>query len=305
MYTSPIQPSKRYGFIKPMKRISKPVAPVVALVFFCAFTAKAVVPLADLPDISLLRPYAEFGNQESDFGGEIFGDVGVSSGGNLQLSSYMSGNVFVASGATVQGRPAYGTVFTDQNLTATQNQVFSASSAFSRLPADRTFSTLTSDQSFSAPAGTALVVDVTNLDLINQYIDFSGSGDLVLNVSGSFNLEGIGATIFGDYSNVFVNYTGSSTLQMSGGAAIAGALFIPTADATLGVRLIGDGLYAGTGIINLESTGAVSRAIGPVPEGPTAFLLAVVGLFTGCTLVRRTRRTRRAVKQALSGPRRA
>ena len=253
--------------------------PVLALVFFCAFNAKAASTAA-LPDISLLRPYAEFGNQLDESIAAITGNVGVSAGGNLHVmeTAIINGNVFVASGATFQNDRANnsniaGTITTGQNLTATQNQVFSASSTLSTLSPDLTFSTLDSNQNFSAPAGTALVVDVTNLNLNGNgangaNISFSGAGDLVLNVSGSFNLGGTTGILTSDPSHVFINYTGSSGLQTNVANIVDGNLFIPTANANLAGTFFG-GLYTGTGLVTLTS-GATLAA---VPEGSTLWLV--------------------------------
>lgn len=285
-----------------MKRVLKPGALALALVFSCAFNAKAVSS-ASLPNVSLLAPYAEFGNQLVENLATVNGNVGVSNGGTLTVTapSVINGNVNLGLGATLsrQGKIT-GTITTGLNLTATQNQVFSASSTLSGFSANQTFSTLNSAESFTAPAGTALVVDVGNLGLNNQNINFSGAGDLVLNVSGSFSLVGSASILSSDPSHVFINYTGSSEVQTHVGDIIDGSLFIPKAGATLDGTFFG-ALYGGDHTITLMS-GATLTQVAPVPEGSTGVLLAVVGLFTGGTLVRRTRR---GVKQALGSPRAA
>jgi hypothetical protein len=289
-----------------MKRIIKPGVLLLALVLSCALNAKAASSV-DLSQVNLLTPYAEFGNDLFESLVTINGRVGVSNGGTLTVMapSTINGNVDVGIGATHTGPGTiHGTITTGLDLAATQQQVFSASSYFSGLTPNQTFSTLNSAQSFSAAPGTTTVVDVTNgLNLNNENITFSGGGDLVLNVSGPFNLVGSASILTSDPSHVFINYTGTSGVQTHVGDTIDGLLFI--ANATGSSNLDGTffgGIYGGTGRISLMSGAELTGMTPVIPEGSNALLLAVVGLFTGCTLVRRTRR---GVKQALGGPRAA
>jgi hypothetical protein len=144
------------------------ISVVIATGIFCtaiAATAKAT-SISSLPDVGLLMPYTEFGYQEDQSLVTINGNVSISSGGTLHVfsPSPINGDVGVASGAIFQDDKSnnsnvHGTIFTGQNLTATQSQVSSASSAFSGLAPDQTFSPLNSTQNFSAPSGTVLVVD--------------------------------------------------------------------------------------------------------------------------------------------------
>jgi hypothetical protein len=273
-------------------RILGVIVAALAVAMLGSGTAKAV-PSSSLPDVSLITAYTEFGNQEAESLVTINGKVGVSSGGRLHVMapSVINGDVAVASGATFQNDKAdntniHGSILMNQNLTATQNQVASASTAFSALSADQTFSTLNSTQSFTAPAGTALVVDITNLTLNNANINFSGPGYLVLNVSGSFSLNGSAAILDSDPTHVFDNYSGSSALQTKVGDTIDGYLLIPTANASLDGTFFG-GLYAGTGTITLLSGAKVGSA---VPEPATASLLGLAALVGASSLVFRRKR---------------
>ena len=82
----------------------------------------------------------------------------------------------------------------------------------------------------------------------------SGAGDLVLNVTGSFNLGGTTGILTSDPSHVFINYTGSSGLQTNVANTVDGYLFVPTAKANLAGTFFG-GLYTGTGLVTLTSRG--------------------------------------------------
>jgi hypothetical protein len=289
-----------------MKSTFKPVGLVLALVLFCAFNAKAVTSSVPLSDVSLLTPYAEFGNDLFESLVTINGRVGVSNGGTLTVMgpSVINGNVDVGIGATLTGPGRInGTITQGLDLSAPQSQVFSASTFFSGLPADQTFSTLNSAQSFTAAPGTTRVVNVTNgLNLNNENISFSGGGDLVLNVGGPFNLVGSASILTSDPSHVFINYTGTSGVQTHVGDIIDGFLFIPNATGTsnLDGTFLG-GLYAGNGRVSLMSNATLTGVTPVIPEGSTALLLAVVGLFAGIAAL--VRRTRSGVKQPLGCPR--
>ena len=277
-----------------MKRIIKPGALVLALALSFALNAKAD-PAVDLSQINLLTPYAEFGNNLDESLVTINGNVGVSNGGTLTVMApvVINGNVDVGTGATLKpGGTIHGTITTGLNLAPQQAQVFTASSYFSGLaaPPSQTFSTISSAESFSAAAGTTTVVDVTgSVNLNNANISFTGPGDLVLNVGGGISLVGSASILTSDPSHVFINDTGTAGVNTHVGDTIDGLVFIPNGSATLDGTFNG-GLYGGTQTITLMSGATLTTETPVVPEGSTIWLLAAVGLFTGCTLVRRTRR---------------
>jgi hypothetical protein len=254
---------------------------------------QATVPASSLPNVDLLTGYAEFGNQEDESLVTINGNVGVSSNGTLHVfaPSVINGDVYIDAGATFHNDKSdnsniHGTIFTGLDLSATQDQVFSASSGFSSLAADQSFGTLNSAQNFSATAGTAYVVDVGSLSLNNVSINFTGAGYLVLNVTNAFSLGGTAAIVASDPTHVFVNYTGTSALQTHVGDSIDGYLFIPSADATLDGTFFG-GLYGGEGTISLMS-GAVVTNVVPEPMTASLFIFGML-LAAGLGIARRRR----------------
>jgi hypothetical protein len=216
--------------------------------------------------MTLIQNYTQLGNNLDESLGSIDGNLAVSNGGHLHIMApfKVHGNVYVGTGASFkndQGDNSNvdGSVFTNQDLTAAQNQIYSDSAAFAAFAPDRIFSTLNTAQSFTAPAGFAYVVNITNLTLNNANISFSGMGYLVLNISGNFSLTGtasilaIGGTPAG---HIFVNYTGTGTMTTHVGDRIDGRIFIPNGSASLDGKFNGR-IYSGAGLVTLLSGATV------------------------------------------------
>jgi hypothetical protein len=229
--------------------------------------ARALTPFDDTPYVTLIQNYTQFGaNLDESLGSlgspTVQGNLGVSNNGKLHIAAPFNvyGNVYVGMGASYKndkadGSNIHGSVFTNQNLTAAQNQIYSDSATFAAFAPDQTFTTLNTTQSFTAPAGFAYVVNITNLNLNNQNITFSGLGYLVLNISGSFSLTGTASilAVSGTPNNhIFVNYTGTGTMTTHVGDEIDGRIFIPRGSANLDGTFKGH-IYSGQGLVTLLS----------------------------------------------------
>lgn len=166
----------------------------------------------------------------------------------------------------------YGTVFSDPALTSNQGQVLSASSALAALTPDQTISAnQTAGLSYNVNSGQVEVVDLNGgLNLNNQTITLAGAGSLVLNIEGSFSLDG-SAGIFGNPNNIYINYEGGSTITIGIASTIDGLVLDPSASAILGGDL-------NRGFYDILAPGTPSAV---VPEPGPMFLIstALVSLF--------------------------
>src|SRR5215469_18533770 len=87
--------------------------------FSVAISAKATVPATDLPNFDGLPNFAQLGNNITEHNATVNGNVGVSSGGLLDLDNpgTINGNVFQATGATFnETGHLNGSLFTGQDL---------------------------------------------------------------------------------------------------------------------------------------------------------------------------------------------
>ena len=249
-------------------------------VFSLAISAKATIPAADLPNFDNLANFAQLGNQITEHNATVNGNVGVSSGGLLDLDNpgTINGNVFQATGATVDlAGDLNGSLFTGQNLTTDQATVFSASAGLNALPAVQDISAdQTSPLSFDVPAGQVEVVDLNGgLDLKHSDdITLTGGGDLVLNISGSFTLQDQ-ASILGGASNIFINYLGTAAVTSDENNIVDGQIFIPNAEADLKSTFFG-AIYSGDQNVELLANGTLNAE--PLPEPGTIALAALGGL---------------------------
>ena len=254
-------------------------------------SSKATVPTSDLPDFDNLGNFGELGNQLDDSGVTVNGNVGVSSGGTLSMSSVstINGDVYVGPGASFSGpSKVVGSIFTDQNLSIEQATVFSASQALSMLTPDVVISgNQTTSLSYDVPAGQVQVVNLNGgLNLgSGQTITLTGDGDLVLNIMGSFSLSGPTAEISGpNPSNVFINYLGTSAFDATGSPVINGEVFIPDAGADLSGATLNGSLFSGNSDVVLMSESTINAT--PVAE-PDVSVLAGFGGISIILLFRR------------------
>jgi len=254
------------------------------------------VPVSDLPDLSLLTPYATFGNFFNDQNVTINGNAGIGNNGKLFLESPSSikGNLDLGIGATAGGGGypgnVGGAITTGVDLTAAQNQVQSASTSLAGLAADVTLGAVTTGQTFGAVNGVAdiFVVNVASIKLgSGQNIAFSGdAGDIfVLNVSGGEDMNGDAAiSALGQASHVLINLTTTASLGKVAhiGNVLNGTTIIP--DATYAeFHSVNGAIFGGLGEIKLMSGSKVeSVPFQPptVPDAGSTMLLMSMGL--GC-----------------------
>jgi hypothetical protein len=183
--------------------------------------AKAVLVSA-LPNMSLLTPYATFGNFFNDQNVTVKGNAGISNFGHLSLEapSQITGRLDLGIGATTSGGgypgQVLGPITTGIDFTSAQNQVFSASSTLAGFAADTTLTSLSSGLSISGN-GAVKVVNITgNVDLVSgENITFSGGANeyLVLNIFGDLDMGGnamIGT--LGQASHILVNLVTTGSL---------------------------------------------------------------------------------------------
>ncbi len=249
----------------------------------CFGSLAQAVPVTELPDIGLLTPYATFGNNYNDSLVTINGNSGISNNGTLALAapSTINGNLYRGTNSTESG-PGHvtGTTFLNQDLTAAQNQVFTASTALRALTADQTLTNINSSMIFGIVNGIAdvYVVDVTGT--ITANVSFIGDpGDyFVLNVNkmALTGSDAIGS--LAQASNTFVNLYGDGNLGTVAhiGNIIDGTILIPNATSAT-FHSENGAIYSGTGKITLMSGATVNYApFQPptsVPEPSTMLLL--------------------------------
>jgi hypothetical protein len=204
-----------------------------------AIAAKATLPSSDFPDLGSLGALTELGHPLVEIP-----DTAAN-------SSYTRLTV------------VYGTVFSDPALVSSPSQVLLASSALAALTPDQTITAnQTAALSYDVNSGQVEVVDLNGgLNLNNQNITLAGGGSLVLNIEGSFSLDG-SAGIFGNPNNIYINFEGNSTLTTGVASTIDGLVLDPFAPAILTGNL-NRGFYG----IFVPGTPAV------VPEpGPTVLI---------------------------------
>lgn len=262
--------------------------PLVAC-FSLAISTRATVPTSDLPNLDSLPNFAEFANQQVDDLATVNGDVGVSAGGMLDLTkpATINGNVDLNTTATLNQKGVItGATFNSQNLSTEESDFIAASAALAALTPDET---LTADQTsalgFNVPAGQVEVVDLEGgLNLNYQNVTLTGGGDLVLNIDGSFSLDG-SASIVGNPSNIYVNYEGTSPITTHVADTVDGLVFDPDGAANLDGTWNGS-IFGGSGTITLNS-GTFINGVAPTPE-PGPMVLILMGL--GVLFLHRARR---------------
>ena len=245
-----------------------------------AISARATVPISDLPDFDNLPNFAQLGNNIVVDGGTVNGNLGVSAGGDLSRTApaTINGDLYLAPGVANSGSGRVTTsIFTGQNLSVDQAAVFSASAGLSGLTPDTVYSSSqTGPFTFNVPVGEVYVVNFNNgLDLNSgSTITLTGGGSLVLNIAHSLSFSGATSGIFGDPANVFINYTGTSAMDMSL-ATVNGQFFMPDAAATMTGGILNGGVFSGNSLVTLDGLQTINAM--PVPE-PGVMVLISAGL---------------------------
>jgi len=270
---------------------------------FQAFDANATTSFSELPDMSQLTQFATFGNSWNLNLATVNGPAGISQSGTIAISgpSTVNGNLYLGVGASkTGGGTVTGTTFTGaniygtRNLTEAQAQVFSASSTFAGMTADKVINgNVSSSQIF----GTANGVPDIQVLTINGNLSLGGSsgitfvgdtGDVfVLNVTGTVSMGGssfIGS--LGQAAMTIINLTSPGSLGTIAdiNTKLNGTILIPNVtSATL--HSVSGAIYSGFGQITLMS-GATVNFIPFVPEPSTILTGALLMLLPlgGCAL---------------------
>jgi hypothetical protein len=131
-----------------------------------------------------------------------------------------------------------GVIFGNPALGSSQRRVLFASSALAALTPSQTINAdQTTALSYDVRPGRVEVVDLNGgLNLDNQNITLAGRGILVLNIQGSFSLNG-SAGIFGNANNIYINYEGNTTFTTGIASTIDGLVLDPSAPAILNGNL--------------------------------------------------------------------
>jgi hypothetical protein len=250
--------------------------------------------LSDLPDVSLLTPYATFGHSYVDSAVTINGPVGISDNGNLNLMapSTINGNLYLGTGATYSGPGVLnGSVVHPGSLAAAQAEVGTASGVLAGLTANQTLGAVNSALTINSANGVAdvYVLDISSLTLgSGQNITFNGdAGDVfVLNVTGSMSMTGDATIVAGlDASHVFVNVTDTGNLGTIAhvGNVIYGTVLIPNATSVT-FHSVDGAIWSGANTtVTLQSDATVNYVpyLPPpptVPDGGASLLLLSMGL---------------------------
>ena len=196
-----------------------------------AISAKATLPASDFPNLGSLGDLTELGHPLVEI---------PDTDANANFTRLTVVN---------------GAVFSDPALVSDQSQVLSASAILAALIPDQTISAnQTAALSFDVNPGQVEVVDLNGgLNLDNQSITLAGGGGLVLNIEGSFSLDG-SAGIFGNPDDIYINYQGDSTLTTHFADTVDGLVLDPFAPAVL------DGNW------NRGFYGTLSPTVNEVPE---------------------------------------
>jgi hypothetical protein len=265
--------------------------------------------ISSLPDLSQLAEYTVFGNIVNAHNVTIAGNVGVSNSGKLAVESPSSitGNVKLGTGATTSGGGypgnVGGTITSGLDLTAAQNQVFTASAILNSLATNVTVASITTGMTFGINNGLAdvFVINVTGNISLGSGEDINFVGDVgdyfVLNVQGDVDMGGdaaIGSLAQASHILFNLRTTGSLGNVAHVDNVINATMFIPFAtyaefhslNGAIYGGLGGDGTFGSGGTageIKLMSGSRVTSVpfdTPSVPE-PSAVVLLGVGLLAG------------------------
>lgn len=270
--------------IKASGLFSRIMIAVTACVALLSPDISSAASYASLPDMSLLTPYATFGNNYNDHNVTVNGNVAISNNGKLavEAASTINGNVYLGTGVTKTGTGLItGTITTGLDFTAAQQQVFAASNTLKALIANYTLGAVTTTQTFNAVAPVT-VINMSSLTLgSGEDIFFNGGLNdyFVLNISGGLTLGG-DASITGiggvQTSHILLNLY--QTLPLGTVAQVNNVInattLIPLASATF--HSVNGALYSGTNEIKLMSDATVNYTpyeAPPVPIPASALLM--------------------------------
>lgn len=271
-------------------------------------TPARAAAITDLPDMSLLTPYAVFGYGVNLNLATVNGDVGIANRGVLTISqpSSITGDVTLGTGATLHNSGTIGGTTSHQDMTAAKAQVLSASQTLAGLAPDYTLASLTTTHTFNA-VGDVTVIDIGTIGGSGNVVLSGSSSDVfVINVSGAVSFTGSTGVSGIDASRVLFNLdqnltNGACSTSHDFGTVthindvLNATTLIPCNSATF--HSVNGAIFANnTGTITLMSGAHMTQVPFSPPSPPTVPEPATLTLFgTGLALVagRRNGRQRR------------
>lgn len=234
-------------------------------------------PLASLPNVNPLLPYATFGSQYVENNATTIGNAGIANGGNLVLGTAVSisGRLDLGIGASMSGSATIaGGTFAGLDFAAAQSLVSSASSALAGLPPTATYGSLVAATTLGATNGVD-DVQVFNLGTVNlagsNALTLVGDpGDFFVLNTPDVNLNGhavIGSAA--QAARTWINLYDDSGSDLGhlawANSHVYGTVLIPHDSAQV-MGTVSGAIWSGSGTLTLMTSAAV---IGDPLEAPS------------------------------------
>lgn len=258
-------------FIKKLKATC-----ALGFVVLCAGITSQAEEITELPDISLLTPYAFFGANFNMHNVQVYGDVALYDGisgaeTNISSASEIYGDLYLGTGATFTDQTGYTssgyTITNNMDFTAALNQLTTASNTLATLTPNNEYNVIDQATVLGTTNGIA-DIQVFNISSINlgsgDHITFNGDvGDYyVINVmdgvagGGDAKFSMSGDAKIGDAStapylilNLFDNDNWGTIAAINN--FIYGTMLVPDGDATS--HGVFGAVYATDNMIKIQS----------------------------------------------------
>jgi len=257
---------------------------MVLMIAFTASLSKAAF-MTDLPDLNAVKNFTVFGKTVNLHNVSVYGDVGVSANGTLNLSSASSvqGDLYLDSGVKMTLGGPYGSLYQPFDLSMARSQVYEASAVIAALTPDLTYANWTSPLTINGNGGINVITVTGNVNLSSESVTLTGSPKdiFLINVLGGFTLGGSGGIIAGsgvDPSQVLVNIVGTgSKVTAKVDNEVDGTLLLPYRQ--MEFHSVSGAVYGGDYEIKLMSDATVVH-VPFVPEPASLILFAL-----GCVML--------------------